>query len=118
MNSIVNLKTVNTDSPSGAIPVIVMGLNIDDLDSADEFILEAAEKFKLQRMCSPPTTSAMLITVVTAMPIAQFVSRWRQISSEDEILGFFMSQMRRADVMRGTTVGVALETASLVGSVA
>ena len=117
MNSIVNLKTVNTDSPGGAIPVIVMGLNIDDLDSADEFILEAAEKFKLQRMCSPPTTSAMLITVVTAMPIARFVSRWRRISSEDEILGFFMSQMRKADVMRGTTVGVALETASLIGSV-
>jgi hypothetical protein len=114
MNSIANLKTVNAQSADGPIPVIVMGLNIGDIQQADEFIREAAEKFKLQRMCSPPTTSAMLITIMSSMPLKRFVDRWNEIAREDQILGFFMSQMQRADVLRGTTAGVTLEQASLI----
>jgi hypothetical protein len=118
MNSIVNLKTVNAKSAEGPIPVIVMGLTIRDLEDADEFIREAAEKFKLQRMCSPPTTSAMLITIMSSMPLKRFVDRWNELAREDQILRFFMSQMQRADVLRGTTAGVTLEQASLIAPAA
>ena len=114
MNSIANLKTVNVQSPDGPVPVVVMGLNIDDVENIDEFVLEAAEKFKVQRMCSPPTTSGFLITIISPIPLKRFVSRWRQLAGEDKILGFFMAQMQKADVLRGTTAGVTLETASLV----
>jgi hypothetical protein len=114
MNSIANLKIVNAESPEGPVPVIVMGLNIGDEERADEFVHEVVEKFKAQRMCSPPTTAAMLITIITAMPLKRFVDRWNELARNDKILGFFMSQMRMADVLRGTTAGVTLEQASLV----
>ena len=114
MNSIANLKTVNAQSVDGPVPVIVMGVNIGDESRADEFVGEVAEKFKAQRMCSPPTTADMLITIVSAMPLKRFVDRWQALAREDRILGFFMSQMRQADVVRGTTDGEMLEQASLV----
>ncbi|HEX8915992.1 MAG TPA: hypothetical protein VF796_26835 [Humisphaera sp.] len=114
MNSIVNLKTVNAQAAEGPVPVIVMGLNIGDETRADEFVHEVAEKFKAHRMCSPPTTDTMLVTIVSAMPLKGFVDRWNDLARQDRVLGFFMSRMRKADVLRGTTAGVTLEQASLV----
>lgn len=114
MNSITNLKTVNVQSPEGPVPVIVMGLNIGDPARADEFVRDVAEKFKHQRMCSPPTTAAVLITIIGDMPLERFVDRWNELARADKILGFFMSQMQRADVVRATTTGETLEQDSLV----
>jgi hypothetical protein len=115
MNSIANIKTANLQSEDGqSVAVIVMGLNIRDLETADAFIQEVAEKFKAQRMCSPPDTSMMLVTIVSEMPVAHFVERWRQLAAADQILGFFMSQMQKADVLLGAVVGQTLETASLI----
>jgi len=68
MNTIANLKTLNLQSSEGPVAAIVIGLNIPDVQAADSFVQEVAEKFKVQRMCSPPTTSVLLITVVTEMP--------------------------------------------------
>jgi hypothetical protein len=114
MNTIVNLKTMHVQSAAGPVAAIVMGLNISDLESADAFVHEAAEKFKLQRMCSPPDTSVALITIVSEMPARRFVERWRQLARDDKVLGLFMSQLSRADVLRGTTAGSTLETLSLI----
>ena len=116
MNSIANLKTVNAQTPEGPVPVIVMGLNIGDAEHANDFIREVAEKFKAQRMCSPPTTVTMLVTIISTMPLERFVHRWNELAREDKILGFFMSQMRKAEVVRGTKAGIALEQASLVST--
>ena len=113
-NTIANLKTVPLQSPDGPVTAIVMGLNIPSLQNADAFIKEAAEKFKVQRMCSSPDTSVMVVTVVTELPATHFVKRWRQIAADDKVLGFFMSQMRRADVLCCTTAGQTLETISLL----
>jgi hypothetical protein len=118
MNSIANLKTVNAQSADGPVPVIVMGLNIGDEDRVDEFVREVVEKFKAQRMCSPPTTAVMLITIMSPMPLKRFVDRWNELAREDKILGFFMSQMQKADVVRGTAAGVTLEQVSLVAPAA
>lgn len=114
MNTIVNLKTVNLQSPDGPVTAIVMGLEIPEPQSADAFIREVAEKFKAQRMCSPPDTSIMVVTIVSEMPVSSFVSRWRQLEADDKVLEAFMSKMRRADVLRGTVAGQALETVSLL----
>jgi hypothetical protein len=116
MNSIANLKTVNAQSADGPVDIIVMGLNIGDVDHSDDFISEVAEKFKLQRICSPPTTNRMLITIVSEAPLSRFVARWNEIVRTDKILGFFMNQMQKADVLRGTTAGETLERASLIPS--
>jgi uncharacterized lipoprotein YajG len=51
-NTIANLKTMALQSSDGPVTAIVMGLNIPDQQSADAFIKEVAEKFKVQRMCS------------------------------------------------------------------
>jgi hypothetical protein len=114
MNTIANLKTMHLQSADGPVTAIVMGLNIGDTQSADAFIQEVAEKFKAQRMCSPPDTSMMLITLLSEMPARRFVERWRQLAAEDKILNFFMSQMRKAELSRGTVVGQPLESVSLL----
>jgi hypothetical protein len=114
MNTIANLKTMHLRSADGPVTAIVMGLNIRDTQSADVFIQEVAEKFKAQRMCSPPDTSVMLITLVSEMPAWRFAERWRQLAAEDKVLSFFMSQMRKADLSRGTVIGQALESVSLI----
>jgi hypothetical protein len=118
MNTIANLKALNLQSAEGPVAAIVIGLNIPDVQGADSFIQEVAEKFKLQRMCSPPTTSVLLITVVTELPAARFVERWHELEAQDKILEFFMSQMRKADVVRGTVLGETLENISLLGGAA
>ncbi len=113
-NTIANLKTMALQSPDGPVTAIVMGLNIPDLPGADAFIQEVAEKFKVQRMCSSPDTSVMLITIVGELPASHFVQRWRQLAADDKVLGHFMSQMRKSDVLRGTVAGQTLETVSLL----
>jgi hypothetical protein len=113
-NTIVNLKTMQLQSKDGPVTAIVMGLDMRDQNSTDAFIQEVVEKFKVQRMCSSPDTSVMLITLVSDMPASRFVKRWRQLAADDKVLGFFMSQMHTADVVRGKVVGKTLETVSLL----
>jgi hypothetical protein len=113
-NTIVNLKTEALQSKDGPVTAIVMGLDMPDQDNADAFIQQVVEKFKVQRMCSSPDTSVLLITLVSDMPASRFVKRWRQLAADDKVLGFFMSQMRIADVVRGKVVGQTLETVSLL----
>jgi len=115
MNTIAILKTMNLQYDDGRpVSQIVIGLNIREPQTAEAFIQEVAEKFKLQRMCSPPDTTLMLVTVVSEMPVLRFVERWRQLAAADQILNFFMSQMEKADVLRGVVAGETLETASLI----
>ncbi|WP_237712410.1 hypothetical protein [Pedosphaera parvula] len=91
-----------------------MGLNIPDPQNADSFVKQVVEKFKVQRMCSSPDTSVLLITIVSEMPAALFVDHWRKLAADDKILNFFTSQMQKADVVRGTAAGQTLETVSLL----
>ena len=67
-------------------------------------------------MSAPPDTQAMLITVVTPMPVSEFVARWRALADHDPVLGVFMSQMMRADVLRGLVPGETLESGTLLRS--
>jgi len=113
-NSVANLKTVNFQSPTGPAAAIVIGVNISDVQAADAFISEVAEKFKMQRMLSPPDTSGLLVTIIGDLPAARFAEKWRGLVATDQALSIFMSQMRVADVMRGSPSGQMLERVSLL----
>ena len=39
---------------------------------------------------------------------------WLQLAAKDQVLGSFMSQMQKAEVLRGTVAGQTLETFSLI----
>ena len=112
-NSIHNLATKQFTNDSGEFPAIVMGLNILDMASADTFLDQVIEKFKNQRMCSPPHTANMTITIVGDMTAKEFCALWLRRSGNDPILKHFMSLMVLADVLhiRGREL---LDRASLI----
>jgi hypothetical protein len=98
-NSIHNLDTKWFENDSGEFPAVVMGLNILDPKDAEEFLDSVVEKWKCQRMCSPPTTANMTITLVGDMTAARFRDLWLVRSAGDPILKHFMSLMVHADVL-------------------
>lgn len=112
-NVISSIKTLNDlQSPDGIRAAIIIGIDIHDSSTADAFIAEVAERFKIQRMTSPPDTNALLVTLVGDISASSFAARWKKLASDDQVLAAFMSLMRRADVMRG--VSGAPEAASLL----
>jgi hypothetical protein len=116
MNAITELKTLNLDSSDGPVAAIIMGLKIADLENADLFLLDVAEKLKRQRTASPRETNFLLVTIVGEMTAAQFAKQWLQLAAKDQALGSIMSSMRKAEVLRGTVAGQTLETVSLLNA--
>jgi hypothetical protein len=76
------------------------------------------EKFKAQRMASPPETSGLLITLIGNVSAEKFSERWAAATVADPILAFFMSGMHIADVIVGTKAGGIEETDSLIDRLA
>jgi hypothetical protein len=99
LNSIHNLETKWFKNDSGDFPAIVMGLNIQDRQAADSFLDHVIQQFKNQRMCSPPTTANMTITLAGEMTAEEFRTAWADRESKDPILKHFMSLMMLADVL-------------------
>ena len=114
MNKLVQIKTVQGGEPGKPKFAVLVALDIDDPGTADGFIREVAKTFLSQRMCSPPETDGMLITIIGDLPAARCVEIWKQIMAEDKPLLFFMSQMGVADVIRGNAAGEQLEKVSLI----
>jgi hypothetical protein len=112
-NSIHNLDTKLFQGQSGSFPGIVMGLNIHDMSTVDTFLDHLIEQFKNQRMCSPPETAHMTITLAGEMTAARFCDMWAERMVTDPILKHFMSSMVLADVLhiRGREL---LDRASLI----
>lgn len=98
-NSIHNLDTKIFQNDSGEFPAIVMGLNIPDAETADAFLDHVIQQFKNQRMCSPPTTANMTITLAGNLTAERFCDLWSRRSAGDAILKAFMSMMVHADVL-------------------
>jgi hypothetical protein len=98
-NSIHNLDTKWFRNDTGEFPAIVIGLNIVDDDTAESFLDCVVEQFNNQRMCSPPTTAHMTITIVGNMSAERFRDLWAQRAACDPILKVFMSKMVLADVL-------------------
>jgi hypothetical protein len=114
-NSIHNLATKWFKNDSGEFPAIVMGLNIGEISTLDTFLDDVVEQFKKQRMCSPPQTANMTITIAGDITAEGFRTSWVGRAVRDPILGHFMSLMVLADVLhiRGREL---LDRASLISS--
>jgi len=113
-NKIVQIKTVQGGSPEQPTFAILTNIDINDAATADAFLREVARTFISHRMCSPPQTNGMLFTIIGDLSAARCVEVWRQIMSEDKALLFFMSQMRVADVIRGSASGEESEKVSII----
>jgi hypothetical protein len=100
-NSIHNLATKVFQNDSGEFPAIVMGLDIPDAQSAAflAFFDHVIQQFTNQRMCSPPDTANMTITIAGNMTAERFRDMWIQRYDTDPILKTFMSMMVVADVL-------------------
>ena len=70
-----------------------------DEETAWSFLDHVIEQLKSQRMCSPPTTAHMTVTVAGNMSAERFRDLWAQRSAGDPILKHFMSMMVHADVL-------------------
>lgn len=112
-NSIHNIETKVFENETGEFPAIVMGLNIFNTDNLSAFLDDVIAQFKNQRMCSPEDTANMLITIAGNITAEEFVKHWNERTSEDDILGIFMSKMVLADVLH-ISKGQVLDTATLL----
>jgi hypothetical protein len=84
-------------------------------DNAESFLDHVIQQFKNQRVCSPPTTAHMTITLAGSMSAERFRDLWARHFASDPILKHFMSLMVLADVLhiRGREL---LDRASLIPS--
>jgi hypothetical protein len=113
-NKIVQIKTVQGGSPERPTFAILTAMDINESATVDAFLREAVKTFISHRMCSPPQTNGMLLTIIGDLSAARCAELWRQIMSEDKVLLFFMSRMRVADVVRGSPSGEELEKVSII----
>jgi hypothetical protein len=98
-NAIHNLDTKVFRNDTGEFPAIVMGLDIPDAETAESFLDYVIQQFKNQRMCSPPETANMTITIAGNMTAERFRDLWVRRCDSDPILSHFMSMMVFADVL-------------------
>jgi hypothetical protein len=112
-NQIHNLKTDIAKRSYGEVPRIVIGLNVADSAAAPAFVAEVAEKVKLQRMCSPPDTSVLFVTLMGPLTASRFKELWLAEVERDDVLRFFMSQMKEASILHGKKDGTIIEHISL-----
>jgi hypothetical protein len=114
MNKIAQVKTVATNGPNGPTNAMMMAVNIGDPVSAEQFVGEVFQKFKMHRMMAPPDTSMLLITLIGGLTAQQFAARWKELAEGDEVVRHFMSLMTVADVVQGTKAGQELSKSSLL----
>jgi hypothetical protein len=114
-NSIHNLDTFMCESDAGEVPVIVMGLDLPDAETAEPFLDHVIETFKNQRMCSPPDTAHMSVTLAGSLPAERFRELWARRVAADPVLRHFTSMMVFADVLHIAGKEL-LDRASLVGA--
>ncbi len=116
-NSVSPAKNVPINGPKGPTTAMMLSVDINDPLTAQAFVSEVAEHFKVQRMIAPPDTSMLLITVLGDYTAAQFAARWRTLEGWDPTLHAFMALMIVADVVHGTPDGKVLEQVSLMDPV-
>ena len=85
-----------------------------DGSAVHDLVVEAAERFKLQRMCSPPDTAGLLMSIIGPIDLAAFAEAWRRNTARDEVARFFLSQMQVATAVHGTARGEILGEESLL----
>ena len=99
-NAIHNLDTLPFFNDAGEFPAIVMGLDLPEAETAEAFLVDdVVQQFKNQRMCSPPDTAHMTLTITGSVSADRFRELWLQRTAKDPVLQAFMSRMVLADVL-------------------
>ena len=114
MNVIAQAKVAKVNGPQGPAHALMIAVNINDAVTAEAFVADVAEKFKMERMISLPDTKMLLITLIGGLSAPRFAERWHEISQQDPIVRHFMSLMVVADVIQATASGQQLSRASLI----
>ena len=120
MAEIVQVKTSPLTSETGARDLthgIMVAVNADDAGMTTAFVEELARTIALQRMCSPPDTSVLVVSVIGRFDGDDFLEAWRTALSKDapeiKALQFFLSEMQTATVVHSKRDGTVLQTLQL-----
>jgi hypothetical protein len=96
-HEIVQCETKSLSAPDGPKHVLLLAANLHALSSQETLVRDLIERFKMQRMISPPDTSVLLVTVIGACDSARFLRTWKSIIANDQIAAVWMSKMEKAD---------------------
>ena len=113
-NRIRNLLTKYGRRDGELVPIMMMGIDVDDLDHIDGFMARVGAAFRSQRMISPPETSAMFVSLTGALSAREFKRRWAQQWRRDPVLGRIMAHMAEASVLYGERDGTVIDHISLI----
>lgn len=113
-NKIISLKTIGVKTEKGIAHAIMIGVEVLDVLKVDQLVQNVIEKFKNQKMASPPDTSLMLITITGDLTAKDFKKSWDIYIKKDSVMKVFMSQIKKADVIHGTKEGKPLDSISLI----
>ena|ERR1051325_213653 len=113
-NRIHNVATQIAERNGSAFPMVVIGLDIDDLPGLEPFMKTVVDTFKNQRMCSPPQTAGLFVTLIGDLTTEMFKESWVAASRRDPILKAFMGLMKEATVLHGKRDGTVISHLSLI----
>jgi hypothetical protein len=113
-NAIRDFQVVPLDGPDGPSVAMMISLDVGNPGTAQDFVADVADRFKLERMMAPPDTSVMLVTIIGDLSASEFSDHWLALQRSDPMLETFMHKMDLADVVQGTSDGQELSRASLL----
>jgi hypothetical protein len=113
-NTIKQIETKVLPSENGSIHAIFIALDIYDKDNSNDFIAEVIEKFTLQKMISPPTTTFLLVTIIGDLSAKEFCINWKSLIDKDVIAQTLVSMLNKATVVHGTNDGKTIDEKSLL----
>ena len=121
MAEIAQIKTipVTDDANQGTLRThgIMVAVNTDETGMDSAFVRELANTIALHRMCSPPDTSVLVVSVVGPFDPDAFRAYWREAladsSPQMQALRFFLQQMTSAALAHGERDGTLLESVEL-----
>jgi hypothetical protein len=71
---------VTLNGRDGPLVAILIGLDLPDRNQAEAFVAEVADKFKAQRMLSPPETARLCVTLIGELSAEEFARRWKELA--------------------------------------
>jgi hypothetical protein len=113
MNAIVETKTVEL-APGSGVFAIMIAANVLDPATLEGFVSELAERFKAQKLLSPPNTSHFLLSVRGETTAAAIKALWVARGAADMVLSVMMNGLAVADIVRAGRTGPPLEQLSLL----
>lgn len=117
MAEICDIKTIPLADGSEKTHGITVSVNTDDRGMPPEFVAKLAATIALHRMCSPPDTSVLVISVIGPFDADVFRREWTSViddgSAESFALKIFLDQMSSAVLIHGKSDGTILQEVPL-----